>query len=110
MSHSSDVTAEEWAAEYAYDWNRLAQRTAPRRVQREVFRRRVAVARSNAAPPRHSRRQRLSSASSTRVSPAVIALRGFRIGLDEEADGVRSIYFERILLAKLDERDYLIRE
>jgi hypothetical protein len=30
--------------------------------------------------------------------------------LDEEADGVWSIYFGRILLAKLDERDMIIRE
>lgn len=38
------------------------------------------------------------------------ALRGYRIGLDEEADGVWSIYFGSILLAKLDERDMIIRE
>lgn len=38
------------------------------------------------------------------------ALRGYHIGLDEEADGVWSIFFGDILLAKLDERDYIIRE
>ncbi|MFN8878251.1 MAG: integrase core domain-containing protein [Gemmatimonadota bacterium] len=38
------------------------------------------------------------------------ALRGYCIGLDEEADGIWSIYFGDILLAKLDERDMIIRE
>jgi len=38
------------------------------------------------------------------------ALRGYHIGLDEEADGVWSIFFGDIELAKLDERDYIIRE
>ncbi len=38
------------------------------------------------------------------------ALGGYRIGLDEEADGVWSIYVGRILLATLDERDDFIRE
>ena len=38
------------------------------------------------------------------------ALRGYHIGLDEEADGVWSIFFDHILRAKLDERDYIIRE
>jgi hypothetical protein len=38
------------------------------------------------------------------------ALRGYHIGLDEEADGVWSIFFGDVLLAKLDEREYIIRE
>jgi len=38
------------------------------------------------------------------------ALRGYHIGLDEEDDGIWSIFFGTILLAKLDERDYIIRE
>lgn len=38
------------------------------------------------------------------------ALRGYHIGLDEETDGVWSIFFGDVLLAKLDERDYIIRE
>jgi hypothetical protein len=38
------------------------------------------------------------------------ALRGYHIGLNEEADGVWSIFFGDVLLAKLDERDYIIRE
>jgi len=38
------------------------------------------------------------------------ALRGYHIGFEEEADGIWSIYFGTILLAKLDERDYIIRE
>lgn len=37
-------------------------------------------------------------------------LRGYHIGLDEEADGVWSVFFGDFLLAKLDERDYIIRE
>jgi hypothetical protein len=31
------------------------------------------------------------------------------IGLEETADGIWSIYFNTVLLAKLDERDYIIR-
>jgi hypothetical protein len=31
------------------------------------------------------------------------------IGLEETADGIWSIYFTTVLLAKLDERDYIIR-
>lgn len=38
------------------------------------------------------------------------ALRGYRIGLDEEADGVWSIFFGDILVAMLDERGCIIRE
>ncbi len=38
------------------------------------------------------------------------ALRSHYIGLDEEADGVWSIFFGLILLAKLDRRDYILRE
>jgi len=38
------------------------------------------------------------------------APRGYHIGLDEEADGVCSIFFGDVLLAKLDERDDIIRE
>ena len=30
-------------------------------------------------------------------------------GLEETADGIWSIYFNTVLLAKLDERDYIIR-
>jgi transposase InsO family protein len=35
---------------------------------------------------------------------------GHRIGLEEIDDGVWAIYFNNVLLAKLDERDYIIRE
>jgi hypothetical protein len=31
------------------------------------------------------------------------------IGLEETADGIWSIHFNTVLLAKLDERDYIIR-
>ena len=31
------------------------------------------------------------------------------IGLEETDDGIWSIYFNTVLLAKLDERDYIIR-
>lgn len=37
------------------------------------------------------------------------ALTGHRIGLEETDDGVWSIYFNTVLIAKLDERDYIIR-
>lgn len=37
------------------------------------------------------------------------ALTGHRIGLEETDDGIWSIFFNTVLLAKLDERDYLIR-
>ncbi|MCE2940788.1 MAG: hypothetical protein ACK5Z1_05560 [Gemmatimonadota bacterium] len=38
------------------------------------------------------------------------ALRGYCIGLDEEADGIRAICCGDILLAMLEERDWIIRE
>lgn len=38
------------------------------------------------------------------------ALRGYCIGLDKEADGIRAICCGDILLAMLDERDWIIRE
>lgn len=38
------------------------------------------------------------------------ALRYYHIGLEEVDDGIWSIYFGSILLARLDERDYIIRE
>lgn len=37
------------------------------------------------------------------------SLTGHHIGLDETEDGVWSLYFNSVLLAKLDERDYIIR-
>jgi hypothetical protein len=46
----------------------------------------------------------------TRLLFIANALRGYHIGLDEEADGVWSIFLGNILLPKLDERDYIIRE
>ncbi len=38
------------------------------------------------------------------------ALTGERVGLDEVDDGVWHIYFNTVLIATLDERDYIIRE
>lgn len=38
------------------------------------------------------------------------ALSGERVGLDEVDDGVWHIYFGAVLIATLDERDYIIRE
>jgi hypothetical protein len=46
----------------------------------------------------------------TRLLFIANALRFYHIGRDEEADGVWSIYFGEILLAKRDGRDYIIRE
>ena len=37
------------------------------------------------------------------------ALKQHTIGLEEVADGIWSIYFCRVLLVRLDERDYVIR-
>ena len=37
------------------------------------------------------------------------ALIHYPAGLEEIADGIWSIYFCRVLLGRLDERDYLIR-
>jgi hypothetical protein len=38
------------------------------------------------------------------------ALRGYHIDRDEEGDGVRSIVFGTNLLARLDERDSIVRK
>src|SRR5205809_1509088 len=38
------------------------------------------------------------------------ALKQHHIGLEEVNDGIWSIYFNRVLLARLDERDYVIRD
>ena len=37
-------------------------------------------------------------------------LKQHHIGLEEIDDGIWSIYFNRVLLARLDERDYVIRD
>lgn len=37
------------------------------------------------------------------------ALKQYHIGLEETDDGIWSIYFGTVLLAKLDERDMVIR-
>ena len=38
------------------------------------------------------------------------SLTNHHIGLEETDDGIWSIYFNRVLLARLDERDYVIRD
>lgn len=38
------------------------------------------------------------------------ALKQHHIGLDETADGIWSIYFGTVLLAKVDERDMILRD
>jgi hypothetical protein len=38
------------------------------------------------------------------------ALKQRHIGLEEINDGIWSIYFSRVLLARLDERDHVIRD
>ncbi|MFQ5473539.1 MAG: hypothetical protein ACE5FA_11750 [Dehalococcoidia bacterium] len=37
------------------------------------------------------------------------ALKQHHIGLEEVDDGIWSIHFGRVLLARMDERDYIIR-
>ena len=37
------------------------------------------------------------------------ALKQHYIGLEEIDDGIWSIYFNRVLLARLDERDFILR-
>lgn len=64
--------------------------------------------------PGHSTVKRVTTVGTFRFQDELLfianALRGYHIGLEEEADGVWSVYFGTILLAKLDERDYIIRE
>ena len=64
--------------------------------------------------PGHDTVKRVTTVGTFRFKPKLRfianARRRYHIGLDEEADGVWSIYFGEILLAKLDERDYIIRE
>jgi putative transposase len=64
--------------------------------------------------PGHYTVKRVTTVGTFRFNPKLLfianALCGYHIGLDEEAGGVWSIFFVHVLKAKLDERDYFIRE
>ncbi|HRN54223.1 MAG TPA: integrase core domain-containing protein, partial [Gemmatimonadaceae bacterium] len=64
--------------------------------------------------PGHYIVKRVTTVGTFRFNTKVIfianALRGYHLGFLEEADGIWSIYFGEILLAKMDERNYIIRE
>ena len=64
--------------------------------------------------PGHYRVTRVTTVGTFRLKKRLVfitnALRGHHIGLNEEADGVWSIYFGVPHLATLDERDCFIRE
>jgi hypothetical protein len=57
--------------------------------------------------------KRITNAGTTRFKkrPVFIAnpLKQHPIGFEEAADGLWSIYFCRVLLGRIDERDYVIR-
>ncbi len=50
-----------------------------------------------------------SDDSASRLLFIANALKQHHIGLEEIDDGIWSIYFNRVLLARLNERDYIIR-
>jgi hypothetical protein len=64
--------------------------------------------------PGHFLVKRVTNAGTFRFKHRLLfianALKQYHIGLEEVADGIRSIYFNRVLLARLDERDYVIRD
>lgn len=64
--------------------------------------------------PGHYTVKRVTTVGTFRFNTKVLfianALRGYHLGFNEEADGIWSIYFGEILLAKMDERNYIIRE
>lgn len=63
--------------------------------------------------PGHFLVKRITNAGTFRFKHRLLfianALKQHHIGLEEVADGIWSIYFGRVLLARLDERDYIIR-
>jgi len=63
--------------------------------------------------PGHNLRERVANAGTFRFKDRLLfianALMQHHIGLEETTDGVCSIYLGRVLLAWLDERDYIIR-
>lgn len=64
--------------------------------------------------PWHFLVKRITNAGTFRLKNRLLfianGLKQHHIGLDETDDGVWSIYFRRVLLAMLDERDYIIRD
>jgi putative transposase len=63
--------------------------------------------------PGHFLVKRITNAGTFRFKKRLLfiakPLKQHTIGLEEVADGIWSIYFGRVLLARLDERDYVIR-
>jgi putative transposase len=63
--------------------------------------------------PAHFLVKRVTNAGTFRFKHRLLfianALKQHHIGLEESADGVWSIYLGRVLLARLDERDHVIR-
>jgi transposase InsO family protein len=66
------------------------------------------------AYPGHFLVKRVTNAGTFRFKHRLLfianALKQHHIGLEEVDDGIWSIYFNRVLLARLDERDYVIRD
>jgi len=64
--------------------------------------------------PGHFLVKRVTNAGTFRFKHKLLfianALKQYHIGLEEIDDGIWSIYFNRVLLARLDERDYVIRD
>ena len=58
--------------------------------------------------------KRVTNAGTFRLNHKLLfianALKQYHIGLDETDDGIWSIYFGMVLLAKVDERDMIIRD
>ena len=63
--------------------------------------------------PGHFLVKRITNAGTFRFKHRLLfianALKQHHIGLEEVDDGIWSIYFGRVLLARLDERDFIIR-
>ena len=64
--------------------------------------------------PGHFLVKRVTNAGTFRFKHRLLfianALKQHHIGLEEVNDGIWSIYFNRVLLARLNERDYIIRD
>ena len=64
--------------------------------------------------PGHFLVKRVTNAGTFRLKHKLLfianALKQYPIGLDETGDGIWSIYFGKILIAKVDEREMIIRD
>ena len=104
------------AQQKQFDAFRLEYNTA-RRVRRRhaglALRRLAAAAAPDAGVPRHFLVKRVTDAGTFRLQQRLLyianALVNQHIGLEETDDGVWAIYFNPVLLATLDERDFVIR-